>query len=81
MSKYRVDLIDTSGNHAYMYPEQFLPADTLKEAIEIFVDWLDEVERYAERSCAMGRIYVEDCDYPEFLLEIGPRGGIRRIPA
>lgn len=74
MAKYSIVLIDTSGNHS----SGTYKARSIGHAIDLFRDWVDEVNRYADMRSAVAYVFFDECDYPEFGLEVGPRGGIRR---
>jgi len=71
---YLIELTDTSGNHS----TGIYRARSMVHAIDIFKDWSEEVDRYADKRNALAIVYHEECDYPEFGLEVGPRGGIIR---
>jgi hypothetical protein len=71
---YLVELTDTSGNHS----TGTYRARSINQAIDIFKDWSEEVDRYADKRNALAYVYDEQCDYPEFGLHVGPRGGIVR---
>ena len=71
---YLIELTDNSGNHGI----GTYRARSIAHAIDIFKDWIEEVNQYAGKRDALAIVYHEQCDYPEFGLEVGPRGGIIR---
>ena len=51
---------------------------SVKEALQDFAAFVEEVGRFGDPRSAEGLIYYGDSDYPEWSLSVGPRGGIRR---
>lgn len=51
---------------------------SVKEALAEFEAFAEEVGRFGDIRSAEGLIYIGECDYPEWQLSIGPRGGVRK---
>lgn len=70
----RCRLVTSGENHALGEDD----CKSVKDAMLDFEAFAKEVGRFGERESAEGLIYIGDCDYPEWQLSVGPRGGIRR---
>lgn len=71
--------------YAYPQPDEYDEFDSIKEAMDAFDDWADEVGRVYDRKEATAQLFLGEaegmfpCDtIPDYTLSIGPRDGIRR---
>lgn len=66
------------------YLDEAEPHPTLASAKAAFADTARELDRYGQRieaSVHIAPTRAELAEYPDFVLELGPRGGIRCTPA
>lgn len=81
--KYTYQRLADSGNWAQPQPDDVSHASSVADLHWALDTWADTVERYDDRQAASLMVWVGDLDdvtdqYPDFVLAIGPRGGIRR---
>jgi hypothetical protein len=79
---------DESGNHSLPFPDEYQEFQSLEHAHAIFGAWVDEVSRYTDESNASAWLWFGEptgqypCDtYPDRVLSVGPRGGIKEETA
>lgn len=72
-----------------IYPDQ-MTFNSIQECKDYFRDTWEELNRYGSEPSPQDGIpgawvwcgdESQVTDYPDFLLELGPRGGVRKLPA
>jgi hypothetical protein len=83
--KYTYQRLADSGNWAHPEPTDVRHASSLDWLRDSLEGWADTVGRYDDPQAASLMVWCGDLEdvtdqYPDFMLTVGPRGGIRREP-
>lgn len=79
--KKQMKLLPYISGYAAPDPDKdAVEVSSLREAKRVFENYIGDAERFGagyDNDRNYGEVYIGDCDYPEWQIFVGPRGGIR----